>query len=405
MTKIRKERTVTVRSFFLPLREYVSSFSQQFWLLCLCSFFYFFSFNLIIPQLSEVISDLGGAGYKGLIFGIFALSALISRPFSGKLVDHIGRKPVILTGISIAIAVTFLYPFVGTVFGFLVLRFAHGFSAGFAPTGTTGAVADLVPSHRRGEAMGMLGMLNNVGMSISPAFGSEVAIAFGNTWMFISSSAFAVLALLPYFWLKESGPKQEKFRLKHLLIKVEDLFEPLVKKQGLIMVLSVITFGAIITLVPDMCDAYGIKRRGYIFTAITIPSIAMRLFSGKWSDVFGREVVMVVGLSLLIVSNILFAMVEGPLSFFTAAVVFGLSTGVNSPTIFAWVVDKANPKFLGRGISTLFICLELGIIIGSVGSAFVYNNNPNNFKFAFLFCCIFSFGALYVVWKAFRKSK
>ena len=35
--------------------------------------------------------------------------------------------------------------------------------------------ADIVPAHRRGEAMGVLGVSMNVGASMSPPFGSYIA--------------------------------------------------------------------------------------------------------------------------------------------------------------------------------------------------------------------------------------
>jgi MFS family permease len=46
---------------------------------------------MMIPELSGYLSGLGGADYKGLIIALFTLTAMISRPYSGKLSDTIGR--------------------------------------------------------------------------------------------------------------------------------------------------------------------------------------------------------------------------------------------------------------------------------------------------------------------------
>ena len=75
-------------------------FGLQFWLLCLSSFLFFSSFNMIIPELPDYLTSLGGEEYKGLIISMFTLSAGLSRPFSGKLADTIGRIPVMVFGIS-----------------------------------------------------------------------------------------------------------------------------------------------------------------------------------------------------------------------------------------------------------------------------------------------------------------
>jgi MFS family permease len=46
-----------------------------------------------------------------------------------------------------------LYPWLAFVSGFLALRFFHGFSTAFKPTGTSAYVADVVSEENRGEAM------------------------------------------------------------------------------------------------------------------------------------------------------------------------------------------------------------------------------------------------------------
>ena len=117
-------------------------YGKNFWLLSLSMFFFMTSFNLILPELNSFITELGGADKKGLIITLFTISAAISRPFSGKLTDTIGRKKVIYFGIFFSMLISWIYPFSFSVFFFLILRFLHGFSAGFTPTGTTALLTD-----------------------------------------------------------------------------------------------------------------------------------------------------------------------------------------------------------------------------------------------------------------------
>ena len=73
-------------------------YTPQFILLCFSYFFFAASFTMIIPELPAYLTSLGGEDYKGLIIGLFTLTAGISRPFSGKLTDTIGRVPVMIIG-------------------------------------------------------------------------------------------------------------------------------------------------------------------------------------------------------------------------------------------------------------------------------------------------------------------
>ena len=86
---------------------------------------------MMIPELPSYLTSLGGAEHKGLIIALFTLTAGLSRPFSGKLADTIGRLPVMYIGTFACVICGLLYPQLAFVPGFLALGFFHGFSTGF----------------------------------------------------------------------------------------------------------------------------------------------------------------------------------------------------------------------------------------------------------------------------------
>ncbi|MEY4865789.1 MAG: hypothetical protein RLY64_43, partial [Bacteroidota bacterium] len=144
------------------------TYGKAFWLLCLNSFFFFLSFSLLIGELPNYLTLLGGQDYKGWIIGIFTVSALIGRLYSGRWSDKFGRKPMILIGCIAAAFSGLGYVLFVSVAGFLAVRFFHGFSTGFAPTGTTAMLSDIIPENKRGEAMGVLGFCIQIGMALGP---------------------------------------------------------------------------------------------------------------------------------------------------------------------------------------------------------------------------------------------
>ena len=151
---------------------------------------------MIIPELPAYLTSLGGADYKGLIIALFTLTAGISRPFSGKLADTIGRVPIIIFGAVVCIICSLIYPVLTTLSGFFLLRLLHGFSTGFTPTAITAYVADIVSEKRRGEAMGIVGISINLGSSIGPSVGSYLAAYHSLELMFYTSSGVALLLSL-----------------------------------------------------------------------------------------------------------------------------------------------------------------------------------------------------------------
>ena len=90
------------------MTENKSIYTLQFALLCLSSLLFSASFNMIIPELPNYLSQMGGAEHKGLIIALFTLTAGISRPFSGKLTDRWGRVPVMAIGSIVCFLCGFL---------------------------------------------------------------------------------------------------------------------------------------------------------------------------------------------------------------------------------------------------------------------------------------------------------
>lgn len=358
-------------------------YTVQFGLLCLSSFLFFMSFNMIVPELPDYLSSLGGEDYKGLIIALFTLTAGLSRPFSGKLADLVGRIPVMVFGASVCFVAGMLYPFLGTVIGFLILRFFHGFSTGFAPTGTSAYVADIVPDHKRGEAMGLIGISGSAGMATGPAIGPYIAHHYTLDAMFYTSAAFSIFSVIILLGMKETLAHKRQFKSRMLRISKYEIFEPNVFTPAIVMLLTVFSFGIVLTIAPDMSKHLGIAYKGLFFTYFTIASISVRFFAGKASDRFGRVNVLKVSSFVLCAAMVVIGLAKDSNTFFVGAILYGLANGMNTPTIFAWGIDLSHEQRRGKAMATLYIFLEIGIGTGALLAAYIYGNNTANFDFTF----------------------
>ena len=347
-------------------------YNLQFGLLCLSSLLFSASFNMLIPELPAYLSSLGGAEYKGLIIALFTLTAGISRPFSGKLTDTLGRVPVMAFGSIVCFVCGFLYPVLGTVSGFLFLRLMHGFSTGFKPTATAAYVADIVPANRWGEALGMHGLCFSTGLAIGPAIGSYITMHFGINILFYISSAFAFLSIAILMNMKETLEVRQKFSFSLLKISRHDIIALEVLPSAIVTFLAYISYGAMLTLIPDWTYHLGIANKGIFFVAFTIASLLVRFVAGKTSDRYGRVPVLKVGLSLLVVSLFMIAFLDSFTGLLSGAAVYGIAIGVLSPAINAWTVDLSKPQYRGKAMATMYIALEAGIGLGALFSGWYY---------------------------------
>ncbi len=363
------------------------------------------SFNLIIPELNRYISELGGAGYKGLIIGLFTLSAGIARPFSGKLSDVIGRKRVMVVGLVVCMIVSLLYPLVVSVAFFLFLRFIHGFSTGFFPTGATALITDELPEDIRGRGMGIWGTFMSLGIGIGQGLSSPVASWITMDGLFITAAVFAAISYILMLKIEETLPDPQPFRLRHLMIKGDEIVERKVLPVAIIMFLSSSCSGVIFVLVPDIATFLKIDNKGWFFLFYVLSTIGVRLFTGRLSDRIGRRQTLLMGMTLLALSMALIGYSTDVMWFTLSAVLFGVATGTCSPTIFAWTADLSPDHRRGIGVGTTFIALEFGILFGSLVTNWIYTNKAESILYVFLFgCSMASLCIVYLIWHLWRRE-
>lgn len=369
-------------------------------------FFFMTSFNLILPELNNYISILDGADKKGLIITLFTISAAISRPFSGKLADTIGRKKVIYLGIICSFFVMLIYPFSYSVLFFLILRFLHGFSAGFAPTGATALLTDLIPEKSRGHAMGIWGTFISLGIGVGQTLGSWIYLSFGFTILFLIGALFSLIAFILVFWIKETLVNQQKFNFKLLRITWKDVFEPNVLPAAFVMLLSAMCSGMIFVLTPDLSTYLGISNKGFFFGIYVIATILIRLLTSSLSDRIGREKTLLIGCFILVISMLLVGTSNSIVSYIFAAIIFGIATGITSPTMFAWTADLSHEDRRGVGAGTMFIALEFGIMFGALLTLVSYDSTKSTIFITFLIGAIMAtIACIYLIVIIARKQK
>ena len=369
-------------------------------------FFFMTSFNLILPELNNYISILDGADKKGLIITLFTISAAISRPFSGKLADTIGRKKVIYLGIICSFFVMLIYPFSYSVLFFLILRFLHGFSAGFAPTGATALLTDLIPEKSRGHAMGIWGTFISLGIGVGQTLGSWIYLSFGFTILFLIGALFSLIAFILVFWIKETLVNQQKFNFKLLRITWKDVFEPNVLPAAFVMLLSAMCSGMIFVLTPDLSTYLGISNKGFFFGIYVIATILIRLLTSSLSDRIGREKTLLIGCFILVISMLLVGTSNSIVSYIFAAIIFGIATGITSPTMFAWTADLSHEDRRGVGAGTMFIALEFGIMFGALLTLVSYDSTKSTIFITFLIGAIMAtIACIYLIVIIAKKKK
>jgi MFS family permease len=363
-------------------------FSSQFWALCTSTVLFMASFGMVMPELPGFLTELGRPDLIGWIVGLFTVGAFLSRFLSGRIADRAGRRPVMLFGTWVTTIAGFGYIGVGAITGeavwsgvpvavwaFLTLRLLHGMSTGFRPTGTTAFLTDITPLNRRGEALGYLGVAGNAGMAGGPAIGSWLTVEYGYNAMFIVTTVFGLIALIMTLRLPETLPQGRRVRWADLHVWKGDVMDlsPWPAALGLLPV--AFAFGTFLTISPDFVGSLGYVYKGSFNTIIVIASISMRLIAGRASDRRGRVPLMLIGGALLAVGMFGLSVAETKATAALFGVIYGMSIGINMPTIMAWTADLARPGRVALALGTMLMSLEVGIGVGAVFSGYQFQGD------------------------------
>lgn len=294
-----------------------------------------------------------------------------------------GRKFVINFGILMSIIAAFFYPYALFFSFFFFLRLFHGVCAGFQPTGASALASDLIPQPIRGEAMGVFSISISLGFGFGQYLSAPLKLWLGMEGLFYAVAFFGVMAMILMIPIKETTQRRADFRMRDIIPKAEEVFAPEVMTPSIIMLLITVCTGFYMLLIPDITQELKIDNNGLFFFTHMLSSLVVRYLAGRLSDRIGRRKSLVIGIAIFGLATLLMTVVETKALFLFCGFVYGVGTGIISPTLMAWTTDLSHPNKKGRGLATMWMGLEFGLMIGAFGGMFLYKNDPKNFPMIF----------------------
>lgn len=340
----------------------------------LANFMIFFSFMLLTPLLPIYLHDTFEAdkdtiGY--VLFG-YSLLALISRLFSGYIVDSFPRKKVLIICFVVFSFFFVGYLLAGTLLLFAMVRTLHGAPFGATTVANSTVAIDVLPSSRRTEGIGYYGLSNNIASAISPS----VAI-----WIYSSTHSFSLL-----FWiamivalggvlidLTVKIPERKIVKDKRA-ISFDRFFLMKGWRAAATMVCFSFSYGIISTYVA----IYGQEEldiqsgAGIFFLLLSVGLILSRLQGGKALREGKIAMNAAEGVCISLVGYLLFAALHNKIGYYGAALIIGLGNGHMYPAYQNMFINLAEHSQRGTANSSILVSwdvgLGLGILVGGVCS-------------------------------------
>ena len=334
------------------------------------------------------------------LVSISAAMFIIFTPFWGKLSDRIGRKAVLLIGLSgyVFSNIIFLYSaslgLIGAVSGFSLLmillaaRIVNS-AIGAASRPASGAyVADVTSEEDRSAGMGKFGAANNIGTILGPVLvGSLVGLnifdiqipQFGLlTPLIVMSIVMAIAAIFVYIFLPNNdfGSETE--------IKSSDL----VFDNNLKLLLSIgITIFTAFAIVQSVTAFYLQDRFDYDLdetaknTALLLGTMAFRAIISQLTIVQrykGSPLNLIkFSIPLFILSCLLIIFSPNFFFLYLGMAAMGLGMGLASPGYTSAASLNADKDNQGAAVGLAMVAPGIGFALGPLLSGFLYSNSMN----------------------------
>jgi predicted MFS family arabinose efflux permease len=337
--------------------------TRDFILTCCGGFVLFSSFLLLLAILPLYLKDdLGGSDAEvGLIIGVFAFAALFPRPFIGREIDRGGSKRFLIAGALIFIVSSLLYLVATTIPLLLGVRVLHGLGMACFHTAAFTFIAELAPPTRRGEAMGIWGMMSTIATAIAPYGGLLLRDAWGDSVVFVAGACCAGAALVLIGFVRE--PEREVAAPGGA---TGGLIEPSVFTPALLVLLVTLVYGATQSFILLYADESEIGAKGLYFTAFAIAVFVSRLFGGRLADRRGRWTVILPSLALMVAAMLILSVAGNLALLLLVGALFGLAFGAAQPALTALAIDLVPPARRGAGMATFTSAFEAGIGSGAI---------------------------------------
>jgi MFS family permease len=150
--------------------------------------------NVALPTLAQVFT----ASFQEVQWVVLAYLLVITTLIVsvGRIGDIIGRRRLLLAGISLFTAASVLCGFSPTLWLLIAARAAQGLGGAIMMALTMAIVGETVPKARTGSAMGLLGTMSAIGTALGPSLGGVLIAGLGWRTIFLVNLPLGVLTFL-----------------------------------------------------------------------------------------------------------------------------------------------------------------------------------------------------------------
>jgi MFS family permease len=355
-------------------------YSPQLLLLALTACISYMGVGFVLPLRAIYGQQLGANSFEiGLMASSALLTGFLAAPPIGWLADRIGQRTVLWVGLLVHGVLVLGYIPVRSPILLIGLRALEGIAiVGILPPARA-LMNAIAPSGRQGEALGILGSAQMVGLTLGPAFGTLLAssVGYGPAFLFAAMPLFVGALLARLYLPAHANPPVTEAATASRPARAALFTPPLTLTYTLSAVLA-LTQGIISALWAIYMRLRGASLEviGLSYTAYAIIALVLAPLAGRFSDRRGRFRPILAALLLYGVIYSAYALPIGPLWLVLLSAVEGVSGGVARSAVDGLLADLTSPDVRGRVQANYSAATTAGAFVMAALAGLLYGFSP-----------------------------
>lgn len=325
--------------------------------ICLTSTYY-----ILLPVLPLYLGDLGSNNLQiGFVMGIFSISSLVLRPVSGSLADRQGRKALLFISIILFLLTPLLYVLSPSILLVGAVQIIYGFSVGTFAVASTTLAADLAPSEKLTQYLGIFSLAFGASKGFAPAIGNLLFLHYGFNGVLAFSWVLGLISLV--FLIPVNETKLPVAKGSGSFGKT--LFDFRILMPTVTLLCGMVTFGVISNWLTVFAHRQGIVNVSLFFFINTVFMVLTRLLTGNVPNKSLPKLAVLSG-GLMVLSLWCLAGVTELWQLAIIGMIYGIGFGAYYPTLTSIVVLSVSKEERGTALGIYSMAFDLGMSVGSI---------------------------------------
>ncbi len=354
------------------LIETLTRYDRRFWTLLIVQLIVAVGFGAAMPFVSIYLHNVLGVSmtYVGMIMLISAIAAAGGRIAGGEVADRLGRRPLIIAGMTARVLIFGLMAFVihirapALVVGavFVVVRLI---GAMIRPA-LAAMVADVVEPERRVEAYALFRIGANAGWAVGPAIGGFLVATSYASLFLLTAFASLIGLLLMLFLSSESIRTAEtgQFSIRRVLDVAHDLRFLVFCGWSVLLFVVMGQFASTLAVFSTQVVGIAEAQLGILFTINGIAVVLFQWPAARLADRIGIRWGLVLGCLLYALGYFSVSFAAAFPFLIGSMIVITLGEVTFSPTSMAAVANMASEGRVGRYMGLFGLTEALGWSLG-----------------------------------------